>query len=61
MNWKLGLLIASFLPIWRDPSAQGVNFWEYIIIITTPRLHIPYQEAVQEAMLAYKQTHLLLT
>jgi len=52
-------LLASLLPIWRDPSFEGgVNAFEYLYLMTAKdRPHIPYEQAVGEAQQAYKEVH----
>jgi len=52
-------LLASILPVWRDPSYDGpANLWIHVwSMATKDREHIPYDQAVTEAQEAYNEVH----
>lgn len=58
MKWLLVGLGASFLPLWRAAGAEkGMNFWEYLSYVRQDEywvLHIPYDQAVEEAETAWR-------
>lgn len=60
MTLWAALLLASFLPVWRVTSGKPAeNFWSYAAycFFTPDREHIPVEQAVEEARLAYCEYH----
>ena len=53
----MGGFIFSFLPIWRVAGVDhGLNLWDYLHESNTEEYemrHIPYEQAVEKARLAY--------
>ena len=48
------LLVISLLPIWRYPPVDdSLNFWQMLVATRKPRKHIPAEEAIEKARLAY--------
>jgi hypothetical protein len=56
-------LILSVIPIWREGSTTGLNFWDYLKITNQKGYepfgspHISYSEAVQRAHAAWEQAN----
>lgn len=65
--WLLGIAGITFLPIFRGAGHSrhdGVTFWQLLrdstrFVSTDPfgHLHLPYNEAVQQAQAAYRQLY----
>lgn len=57
MNFLVIALGVSLLPVWRAaPDKRGLNLWQAMSYMSSPEhaaLHIPYEQAVEEAREAY--------
>ena len=52
------LIVLSLLPIWRYPPYEGgYNLLQLLELTKEPRKHIPREEAIAKAGLAYISRH----